>query len=246
MSGSTEDFIQRHIYYFGVWEPELTRFVASRLLPGRVFIDVGANIGYFTLLASTRVGNSGSVVAIEASPTIFDQLKRHLALNAAANVRAVNVGVSDRDGRARLYLGPKDNRGGTTLFQRSTAGSELEVEVATAPLGKILTTEEWSRARILKIDVEGAEALVAEGLRPLLASAPDDLEIVMEVSPLRLAQQGRSVESVLEIFRDAGFCTYRLHNDYTADIYLDARLMRLPERFDGGLSEPTDVVFSKI
>jgi hypothetical protein len=73
IAGDTRDIVQQHIYYFGVWEPNLTRWIVRRLAPGDVFIDVGANVGYYSLqrcsanllLASKLVGQSCSVVAIE-------------------------------------------------------------------------------------------------------------------------------------------------------------------------------------
>lgn len=76
--------------------------MAERLKPGDVFVDVGANIGYFSLLASKLVGPGGRVVAIEASPEVFDLLRRNLELNKAHNVRAVNVAISDREGSLQL------------------------------------------------------------------------------------------------------------------------------------------------
>ena len=59
IAGNTKDLIQRHIFYFGVWEPNLTGFLTTRLNRGDVFVDVGANIGYFSLLASRLVGRRG-------------------------------------------------------------------------------------------------------------------------------------------------------------------------------------------
>jgi hypothetical protein len=102
LAGRTKDLIQRHIFYFGVWEPNLTSFLASRLRDGDVFVDVGANIGYFSLLASRLVGRHGKVVAIEASPNIFAMLSANLARNGAANVEAINIAVSDRVGTTQL------------------------------------------------------------------------------------------------------------------------------------------------
>lgn len=63
----TQDLIQRYLYLFGVWEPHMTRWLQRRLKPGDVFVDVGANIGYYSILASRLVGARGKVVAIEAS-----------------------------------------------------------------------------------------------------------------------------------------------------------------------------------
>jgi hypothetical protein len=79
IAGDTRDILQQ--YYFGVWEPNLTHWIVGRLRRGDTFVDVGANIGYYSLLASKLVGPGGSVVALEASPTIFHQLQDNLRLN---------------------------------------------------------------------------------------------------------------------------------------------------------------------
>ena len=80
MQGNTQDLIQRYLYWFGVWEPQLTCWIKSRLPPRRVFVDVGANIGYYSLLAASLVGDDGQVVAIEASPSIYRLLCNNLEL----------------------------------------------------------------------------------------------------------------------------------------------------------------------
>ena len=68
VSGDTQDLIQRHLYFFGNWEPHISAWIAATLRPGDGFVDVGANIGYYSLLASRAVGNRGYVVAVEAAP----------------------------------------------------------------------------------------------------------------------------------------------------------------------------------
>src|SRR5262249_10578177 len=78
LAGNTIEILQQYVYYFGMWEPNLTRWIWERLRPGDTFIDVGANIGYFSLLAAKRVGATGRVVAIEASPKIFSALQCNL------------------------------------------------------------------------------------------------------------------------------------------------------------------------
>src|SRR2546426_1213516 len=83
IAGNTREMLQQFIYYFGVWEPHLTRWIAQRLAPGDTFVDVGANIGYFSLLASKVVRDSGTVVAIEPSPSIFSRMQSNLARNHA-------------------------------------------------------------------------------------------------------------------------------------------------------------------
>ena len=95
-------------FVFGIWEPNLTNFVQQRLRVGDTFVDVGANLGYYSLLASKLVGALGHVVAIEASPAIAAHLTKNLHLNNATNVRVVNAAAADRAGTLALYRGPSD------------------------------------------------------------------------------------------------------------------------------------------
>jgi FkbM family methyltransferase len=119
----TDDQIQRHIYSFGVWEPDITRFIAARLRPGDAFIDVGANIGYYSLLASRLVGSYGRVAAVEPSLSIRAELLTNLAVNGATNVRVISMAASDSAHSAVLYRGPETNRGASTICELRGFGS---------------------------------------------------------------------------------------------------------------------------
>ncbi|HSB70840.1 MAG TPA: FkbM family methyltransferase [Candidatus Methylomirabilis sp.] len=243
IAGDTSDIIQQYIYYFGVWEPHLTRWIGLRLAPGDTFIDVGANIGYFSLLASKLVGDSGVVVAIEASPRTFGLLQANLARNLAQNVRTVNVAASDRKGRVGLFRGPDDNIGLTTVLGDPRLAFECEVDAA--PLSHLLRPEEAQTARLIKIDVEGAEWSVVAGMDSLLRAGRRDLEVIVEVTPEHLAQQGKRPEDLVRVFRDAGFQAYRLENDYSPQSYLPPCAERRPERIRTPIQWQTDVVFSR-
>jgi FkbM family methyltransferase len=91
------------ILHFGTWEPNITHVISGILQEGDVFVDVGANIGYHSLLGSKLVGSTGSVVAIEPVPDTFAMLLDNLRLNSCSNVRAVNVAVSDCPHKMPLY-----------------------------------------------------------------------------------------------------------------------------------------------
>lgn len=206
------DMIQGRIYYTGVWEPSLTAFVESHLRPGDTFIDIGANIGYFSLLASRIVGPTGAVIALEASPGIADRLAANVRLNGAGNVRVMNVAASDREGTIDLFRGPPGNLGSSSVV--STRGGTLEARVPCAPVSAVVTPPELARARIIKIDVEGHELPVLTDLLRSSDRLHPDVFIIAEIAPEAIAALGSDVTSLFDAFADAGFRWSFIDNDY--------------------------------
>ncbi|MFG2483400.1 FkbM family methyltransferase [Streptomyces virginiae] len=242
---TTSDLIQRFLYLHGVWEPHLTAWIRGRLAPGDTFIDVGAHTGYYTLLASRLVGAAGSVVAIEASPAFHAILEEALRRNACHNVRTANVAAADTTRTLTLYLQDEANLGNTSAVQPRTSHSSFQVDAR--PLPEILHPEELATARLIKIDVEGAEASLMKGLAPTLGHLRADAELVIEVTPRSLSKQGQSVHDVLDPLRAHGFHTYRIANDYDPTSYPSAvRRPAAPVRWDGPITEMSDIVFSRI
>jgi FkbM family methyltransferase len=243
MAGDTCDMIQQYIYYFGIWEPNLTHWIIGRLRRGDTFVDVGANVGYYALLASTLVGSSGKVVAIEASPHIFSLLCANLSRQRVRNVRAVNIAAADSVGTIRVFKGPTYNLGKATVVEAE--GSGFEAEVNTAPLNRILESDELREARIIKIDVEGSEASVISGFAGSLETCHPDLEVVLEINKKHLARVGRSSEEVFHTFYDAGFNAYRLPDDYWALTCIRPYDLHRPVRCGAELEGDAVIIFSK-
>ena len=242
-SGQTQDIVQQYIYYFGMWEPNLTAWIRRRLRSGDTFVDVGANIGYYTLLAGQLVGPTGKVVAIEAAPSAFRALEENVARNQARNVRSSNVACWDSEGTLHLYAeGATDSHLTSVLPQ---AGRTFEGEVPARPLTAILSSDEIRSARLVKIDIEGAEGPAVAGMIPLLTEGRPDLEVMVEVDPDRMPAEGPGVNEVLRIFKDAGFYPYRVQNDYEAVAYIQPRI-EPPRRLEGPVEAETDIIFSRV
>lgn len=243
LDGNSQDLIQQWIYYFGIWEPALTTWMRRRLGRGDTFVDVGANIGYYALLASKTVGPSGRVIAIEASPTIAERLSRNVQSNHAANVRAIHAAALGERSVVRLYRGNDSNSGETTIVEAFASGFECEVEAY--PLHELLTDEELRSARLFKIDVEGAEYQVIAGLDSLQKVRPD-AELIIEVHPGYLAQRGETLDALLELMTQAGYAIYVVEEEWWAPAYLAGTRMPAPKRFVGPANDGTVLIFSRV
>ena len=144
----------------GTYEREQTRLFERHLRPGATVLDVGAHVGYYTLLSSVLVGDAGRVHAFEPNPANAEFLRRHVRINRRSNVQVEQAAVSDRAGTARFDFGTGSGTG-----HLADAGA---LEVRTVQLDDYCTTNGLAPSAI-KIDVEGAELSVLEGGRETLA-----------------------------------------------------------------------------
>lgn len=243
MSGRSTDLVQGFIYYFGVWEPNLSAFVISRLkgYPDRTFVDVGANVGYFSLLAAGYV-KDGCVVSIEAFPSIFNKLETNVSLNKFRNIRLLPWAVTDIERDIEMFHAGASNEGATT----SVAGkfSSEPVIVSGKPLPSFLTNQEIKSIKLIKIDVEGSEYSVIAGMKELIKSLPFDAEVVVEIMPSAYSE-GQLAE-VFEIFKSAQFLPYALENSYDPTYYINAPQPVRPSFLRSLPTTHTDVVFSRV
>jgi FkbM family methyltransferase len=210
IAGDQRSIMPRCIYWFGVWEPALSDWIRRALRPGDVFVDVGANFGYFTLLAARAVGPCGSVVAVEASPSTTRRLERTVARNGVENVRVVCAAAAAERGSIPFYRAPWNDAEDSTV---PGGGVERVGEVEALPLPELLTELELRRARLIKIDVEGGELDVLRGLAPAAEALRPDAEIIVEAHADKLAAQGASVSDLIALLRPAGFVARELPVD---------------------------------
>jgi FkbM family methyltransferase len=245
LEGNTRDWIQRTLYYFGVWEPNLTAWIGNRLAPGDVFVDVGANVGYFSLLAARLVGASGAVVAVEAMPAIYEHLLRHVRANGLTNCRCVNEAAVGPDSprEVTLFWGGAGNIGSSGMIERDTEARAIRVPAR--PLRAILTDVECRRARIIKVDVEGVEAEAIRGLGLDSGRFDPRLELIVEVA--EDAARAGEREWLLQHFRDLGYFAYVLPEAHNFHIYAyPERYIERPQRLREPLTRLQNVIFSRV
>lgn len=152
-----------------LYEPDLSMFIIRILKKDDVFIDVGAHIGVFSILASKLVGREGLVIAVEAEPDNFDDLKKHADMNECRNITARNAVLSDSAGPTTFYTNA-DNDGGHCLwdpgkhdFNKKSAANPEPRTVDTETLDSIIGEIKPPAIKILKMDTEGAEHLIVRG-----------------------------------------------------------------------------------
>ncbi len=230
------DMIQATIIHFRSWEPNISRIFARIVGNGDTVVDVGANIGYYTLLFSKLVGPEGKVIAIEASPKIASTLAQNIAENHATNVRIANVAVASERGTATIYEAPRTNIGMTTT--RPDRGFPVAGTVPALPLTEILTADEARRTRLIKIDIEGAEAPVVAGILDHLHAFPPDVAVAVEGD----AATNPEWVGMFVRFRELGYHAYDLGNDYDW-VELMAGRLREPRKLDAMPDGQVDVLF---
>ncbi|HXG59056.1 MAG TPA: FkbM family methyltransferase [Thermoanaerobaculia bacterium] len=152
-----------HGCWLGTYERDSQAVFARLVSRGDVVLDIGANVGFFTILASRLVGREGTVCAFEPLPRNVELLKEHVRLNAASNVRVFAVAVASTIGRASFEVA-----GSPSMGRLAETGS---IEVETASLDSFWRSGALSLPTFMKIDVEGAEYEVLTGARELLDAA---------------------------------------------------------------------------
>jgi FkbM family methyltransferase len=191
------DWLMIGVYFGGVeYEPATTRYVREHLKPGHVFLDIGANSGYFTLLAADRVGASGHVYAFEPNPPVFEALRRHVALNGYGDrARLFDFAASCLSSdRVPFFVSQSPaNTGLSSLLIDSGASHQslspsATIAVRTRTIDAWLSESAIDSVALVKIDVENAEHQVILGMDAALRSGLIE-RLIVETRPGSAAHQ---------------------------------------------------------
>jgi FkbM family methyltransferase len=237
-----KDSIAREVCFTGQYEPQETALLKAILEPGMVFVDVGANWGYFTLLAAARVGPQGRVVSLEPDPRLARRLRGNVALSSLGNVEPLEVAAAAVP--TRLTLSGYDERGGNFGLSRlveqlapgpasaararaggpgdgglraggAGPGAPRLFEVDGRPIDMLLNERGLKTVDLLKMDIEGAEDLALRGMSAGLA-VHRYRRILLEVHPTLLAERGRSVGDIVDVLLGAGYRGFRIDHSARA------------------------------
>ena len=193
------------IYRYGYEDPDL-ELLSLALAPKDVFVDGGANVGLFSLVAASRVGPNGAVVAFEPAPETRARLSRNRDINDFRWLRISAEALSNTPGRAS-FIAFGGNHSGVSSFvpEERALGTTIEVEVTT--LDRALSSAEFARLRMVKLYLEGAEQKALLGAARTLERSRADW--ILEIEPAHLERQGSRADEIYGIFSRYGYRAYR-------------------------------------
>lgn len=203
---SRDTGISPFLLVWGVYERYETELFKNLVKKGMIVVDVGANIGYYTLLAARCVGEEGKVFAFEPNPDNYALLCKNIEVNGYKNVVPVRKAVFSKSGKMKLFL-DKDNLGGHSL-------SEENVEKTTSIIIEATSLDEYFKAMdykidVIKVDVQGSEMDVLEGMTNIL-NQNDNLKIIIEFWPEGIRNSGSSPRVLLNRLVESGFRLYQI------------------------------------
>jgi lipopolysaccharide transport system ATP-binding protein len=228
-------FVSREIARNGVWEPFETQVVREILRYVDAFVDVGANIGWYSLVAGLTLRGRGRVIAFEPDPTNFALLARNVAENRlGGHVRLHHAALADAAGQRALFRSP-DNLGDHRLYG---GGSEGRAAVPVA-----VTTFDAAAAPhivgpcLVKMDTQGSEVMILAGMRGYLAARARDTALLVEFWPFGLSNAGSSAAALVAMLEPLGMRAW-LVDEPTAAL-VPTTLEELAARAEGDLRPET-------
>jgi FkbM family methyltransferase len=156
-------------YILGTAEPHLQEIIRRHVAAGDTVYDVGANLGYVSLSLSKRVGPRGRVLAFEPVPANIERFRQNVEINGITNVRLLEVAASDAAGKAVIRVA--ENLSTASLVWHRNDPSATQLEINTVTIDELVEAGEFGSPKFVKIDVEGAEGAVLQGMSRTIAAA---------------------------------------------------------------------------
>lgn len=201
-----DQILSRSIVYDKIWELETTKLIKKIIHEGDVGIDLGANIGYFTILMANLVGTSGKIFSFEPAPQNFEILQKNIKQNHLENVISEQSAIGDIDGKIKLYLS-NTNAGWHKVFPTQFVDYEVSdknIDVKICSLDKEFIDK---KIDFIKMDVEGYEWNAIQGGKKILEENYN-IKLIFEFFPMALRANNVKPDAVLTYLLDIGFHIY--------------------------------------
>jgi FkbM family methyltransferase len=212
-------------FILGEYEPEVSKVFLDSIDIGDTVIDIGAHIGYYTLLAARKVGPKGKVVAFEPEPNNFHLLSLNIKLNHYDNVIPIEKAVSNEESTVKLYLGGSSTNSVIKNYNISQNSNFITIKAINLDKFK-----GFGKIRLIKMDIEGAELLALKGMLELI-DKNEDLIIISEFNPSLLSQSGYSTKEYISLLNDCGFKIKVIESNIILNLSnLDSVIDNIPEK----------------
>lgn len=209
------DQLSGEIFYHGCHEPQLTSLLLPFLSPGMTVFDIGANIGYYTVLMARRIGPAGMVHSFEINENVIDLLEENIRSANVGNVKIVKRAVASTTGQRQFFVPHAGDEGEGSLNKSNRYEPSKTVKVSSVSLDDYVEENKIKKVDFIKIDVEGAEYEVFEGAKNLLSS--NDKPVVMfEALDTACMNFGVNWLDVVEKLKSFG---YRIHQGDAANFF---------------------------
>ena len=226
------------IFNFGVWEPDITAAISAMLQDGEFSVNLDADIGSYSLLCASLVGEHGRVFAIEPHPEIFALLQQNIALKGYSNMVPLNIAAGAEEGELELFSGPEMSLGEPAMVTRRRVESIGVAKVK--PLTQTIPPEHCSRIALIKIDVEGAAPSILRELIDNIEHYPTGMKSLVE-----MANDQSEQEALFDCMKSLGFNAYTIPNNYVESYCVSWTKPIVPIKIAALPAEQIDVVFSR-
>jgi FkbM family methyltransferase len=206
MMVNPSEHMQQQLFWYGYYEPAVVSVLEKNVQPDWVILDIGAHIGYFTLLAA-KLAPQGKVFAFEPVNGLFQKLEHHLKDNNLQNVTAINAAVSAIESTTTIYVSDDENTGMSSLQQPENFSGKTESI-------KTISIDSWfqqDRLNLVKIDVEGNELNVLKGMRQTIEKYKPAL--IIEVNPATLAYFKLTPADIFNYMQGLGYSNHQIDKE---------------------------------
>ena len=203
-----DEIMAPQLVVYRQWEPDLSAFMVNSTTPDTVFIDIGANFGYFSCLVGSRIGNQGAgcVIAAEPNPLMQKLFRKNVKINwSMAPIVLHDCAVAEQAGHVEFSI-PAERAANASLVSATTKTSDIKMVVKSITLDQLAAGR---KVDIMKIDVEGFETAVLRQAGETIARSPD-INIVIEWSRQQMREAGYSNGFLISLLKQFGLRAYHL------------------------------------
>ncbi len=188
-----------------VYEPELSNIIIDLLEEGDVFVDIGANEGYYSVLASKIVGNKGRVIAIEPQQRLWEIIMKNVSINSAYNISLLPFAIGAVEEQIEMVLSPVISSGSSSILKSKRSIFWRKQKAEVKKLDTIIQSLNLSTIKLLKIDIEGFEFFALKSAQFALSHHNLIEHIIVEMHPKQLQDMGQTPEEIASFLHSFGY-----------------------------------------